>query len=49
MMTDAAVKEQLLTLGLDPVASTPADFEAQLRLEQDKWSRIIRAANIRAQ
>jgi tripartite-type tricarboxylate transporter receptor subunit TctC len=49
MMTDAAVKEQLSTLGLDPVASTPADFDAQLRLEQDKWSRIIRAANIRAQ
>jgi tripartite-type tricarboxylate transporter receptor subunit TctC len=46
MMTLAAVKEQLTVLGLDPVASTPGEFDAQLRLEQEKWSRIIRAANI---
>jgi tripartite-type tricarboxylate transporter receptor subunit TctC len=49
MMTLAAVKEQLATLGLDPVANTPEQFDAQLRLEVDKWSRIIRAANIRTQ
>jgi tripartite-type tricarboxylate transporter receptor subunit TctC len=47
MVRLAAVKEQLATLGLDPVASTPGEFDAQLRQEQDKWSRIIRAANIR--
>lgn len=45
----AVVKEQLTTLGLEPVANTPEQFEAQLRLEVDKWSKIIRAANIRAQ
>jgi tripartite-type tricarboxylate transporter receptor subunit TctC len=44
-----AVKEQLTTLGLDPVANTPEQFDALLRLERDKWSRIIRAANIRTQ
>ncbi len=49
MMAVAAVKEQLSTLGLDPVANTPEQFDALLRLEQDKWSRIIRAANIRTQ
>jgi tripartite-type tricarboxylate transporter receptor subunit TctC len=49
MMSVAAVKEQLATLGLDPVANTPEQFDAQLRLEVDKWSRIIRAANIRPQ
>jgi tripartite-type tricarboxylate transporter receptor subunit TctC len=49
MMTLAAVKEQLTILGLEPVANTPEQFEAQLRLEVDKWSKIIRAANIRAQ
>jgi tripartite-type tricarboxylate transporter receptor subunit TctC len=49
MMRVAAMKEQLATLGLDPVANTPEQFDAQLRLEQDKWSRIIRAANIRTQ
>jgi tripartite-type tricarboxylate transporter receptor subunit TctC len=45
----AAVKEQLTTLGLEPVANTPEQFEAQLRLEVDKWSKIIRAASIRPQ
>ncbi len=45
----AAVREQMATLGLDPVAGTPDEFDAQLRREADKWSRIIRAANIRTQ
>jgi tripartite-type tricarboxylate transporter receptor subunit TctC len=45
----AAVKEQLAALGLDPVANTPEQFDAQLRFEVDKWSRIIRTANIRTQ
>jgi tripartite-type tricarboxylate transporter receptor subunit TctC len=49
MTSVAAVKEQLATLGLDPVANTPEQFDAQLRLEVDKWSKIIRAANIRPQ
>jgi len=49
MMRVAAVKEQLGTLSLEPVANTPEEFDAQLRLEQDKWSGIIRAANIRTQ
>lgn len=49
MTTLTAVKEQLTILGLEPVANTPEQFEAQLRLEVDKWSKIIRAANIRPQ
>jgi tripartite-type tricarboxylate transporter receptor subunit TctC len=49
IMALAAVKEQMATLGLDPVANTPGQFDAQLRLEVDKWSRIIRAANLRPQ
>jgi tripartite-type tricarboxylate transporter receptor subunit TctC len=49
IMALAAVKEQMATLGLDPVANTPDQFDAQLRLEVDKWSRIIRAANLRPQ
>ena len=49
VITLAAVKEQLTTLGLDPVANAPDEFDAQLRLEVEKWSRIIRAANIQTQ
>jgi tripartite-type tricarboxylate transporter receptor subunit TctC len=49
IMKLAPVKEQMATLGLDPVANTPEQFDAQLRLEVEKWSRIIRAANLRTQ
>jgi tripartite-type tricarboxylate transporter receptor subunit TctC len=48
-MTLSAAREQMTTLGLDPVANTPEQFDAQLRLEVEKWSRIIRAANLRTQ
>jgi len=46
MVSDTAVKQQLATLGLDPVANTPDEFNAQLHVEVEKWSRIIRAANV---
>jgi tripartite-type tricarboxylate transporter receptor subunit TctC len=49
IMALAPVKAQLATLGLDPVANTPEQFDAQLRVEGEKWSRIIRTANIRPQ
>lgn len=49
MVTLPAVKEQFATLGLDPVADTPDEFDVQLHFEVEKWSRIIRAANIRIQ
>lgn len=49
MMKVAAVREQLMTLGLDPVANTPDEFDAELHFELDKWRRIIGAANIRVQ
>jgi tripartite-type tricarboxylate transporter receptor subunit TctC len=43
------VKERFATLGLDPVGGTPEDFAQQLRAEGDKWAKVIRAANIKAQ
>jgi tripartite-type tricarboxylate transporter receptor subunit TctC len=49
MMALPAVRDQLATLGLDPVASTPEAFDAKLRVESDKWQKIIRAANVRMQ
>jgi tripartite-type tricarboxylate transporter receptor subunit TctC len=49
IMASADVKEQLSMLGFNPVASTPEQFEAQLRLELEKWGKIIRAAGLRAQ
>ena len=43
------VKERFVTLGLDPVGGTPDDFARDLRTEGEKWAKVIRAANIKAQ
>ena len=43
------VKERFATLGLDPVGGTPEDFAHQLRAEGEKWAKLIRAANLKAQ
>jgi hypothetical protein len=34
--------------GLDPVGSTPEAFAQQLRAEEEKWAKVIRAGNIKA-
>ena len=43
------VKEKLATLGIDSVGSSPEECEAFLRSEMAKWSKVIRAAGIKAQ
>jgi tripartite-type tricarboxylate transporter receptor subunit TctC len=42
-------KERLAALGLEPVGDSPEQFSAQLKVEMEKWTRIIRAAKIRAE
>jgi tripartite-type tricarboxylate transporter receptor subunit TctC len=42
------LKERLATLGLDAVGSTPEAFAQQLRAEEEKWAKVIRAGNIKA-
>jgi tripartite-type tricarboxylate transporter receptor subunit TctC len=41
------IKERFAVLGLDPVANTPEEFAAQIRKEIDKWSKVIKGANIK--
>ncbi len=43
------MKERLATLGYEPVANTPGACAAQLRAELAKWTKVIRAAGIRAE
>jgi tripartite-type tricarboxylate transporter receptor subunit TctC len=45
----ADVRERLLTLGDDPVASTPDEFAQRINDEIRIWGDIIRQANIKAQ
>ena len=43
------VRERLAALGFEPIASTPKEFADRITWEIDKWARVIRAANIKAQ
>jgi tripartite-type tricarboxylate transporter receptor subunit TctC len=41
------IRERFEVLGLDPVANTPEEFAAQIKVEIEKWSKVIRGANIK--
>ena len=41
------VKARFQTLGLEAIPSTPEQMGAYAKAERDKWSRVIRAGNIR--
>jgi tripartite-type tricarboxylate transporter receptor subunit TctC len=43
------VKERLLTLGSDTVASRPEEFAQRIKSEIEIWGKVIRAANIKVQ
>ena len=41
-------RERLLTNGMEPVGGPPAKFRDILKRDVDKWARVIKAGNIRA-
>jgi tripartite-type tricarboxylate transporter receptor subunit TctC len=41
------VKERLATLGFVPIANTPDEFGARIRLEMEKWGKVVRDAKLR--
>jgi len=43
------VHDRLVSLGSDPVGSTPDEFGAFMKSETAKWARVIKEANIRAE
>ena len=43
------VVERMVSLGLDPVGSTPAEFEQYIRTDMEKWSKLIRELKITLQ
>jgi len=42
------VRERLVTLGIDRVGNSPEEAAAYLRAETARWSKVIKAANMRA-
>jgi len=43
------VKEKMVALGFETVASTPEEFAERIRVEIPKWAKVIRDANIKVQ
>jgi tripartite-type tricarboxylate transporter receptor subunit TctC len=41
------VKERLAAMGLDPIANTPGEFSAYIKVDLAKWGKIVNDANIR--
>jgi tripartite-type tricarboxylate transporter receptor subunit TctC len=48
-LVDTGIKAKLAELGNVPLAMTPADFGKLIADETEKWAKVIRAANIKAQ
>ena len=43
------VKERLAVLGFEPVGSTPEEFARHAKAEFEKWAKVIRESNIKAE
>ncbi len=41
------MQEKFTKQGVLPIAGSPAEFTAYMRTEQDKWAKVIKAANIK--
>jgi tripartite-type tricarboxylate transporter receptor subunit TctC len=42
------VKNRQIAAGLEPVGNTPEQFAQFMRLEMDKWARVVKRAGIKA-
>lgn len=40
------VQEKLIALGFEPEGNTPAEFAAQLKVEIEKWAKVIKVAKV---
>lgn len=48
-LTDPALRAQFSELGVTPLVFTPAAFRSHIEAESEKWAKVIRAANIKAE
>jgi tripartite-type tricarboxylate transporter receptor subunit TctC len=47
MIAQPDVKSRVEGLGFDIIGSSPAEFTAQIRVEVEKWTRVVKAAGIK--
>ena len=43
----ADVRKRLAAMGVEPIGTTPEQLETIMRSEMEKWTKVIRAANIK--
>ena len=48
-LNDPSIRAQLSELGVTPLVFTPAAFRSHIEAESEKWGKVIRAANIKAE
>ena len=44
---DSELTARMAQLGMEPVGSSPDEYDALIRVEIDKWTRVIKAGNIK--
>ena len=47
-LADAAIRTRLADLAAVPLPMKPSEFGARMIAETEKWAKVIRAANIKA-
>ena len=48
-LRNVQIRENLVTLGYEPIGSTPAELAAQLKSEIPKWAKVIREIGVSAE
>ena len=48
-VVDPPVKEKLVTLGIEPMQLTPAEYGKLIADETEKWAKVVKAAGIKVE
>jgi tripartite-type tricarboxylate transporter receptor subunit TctC len=48
VLNNSSIRDQLATQGIESTPSSPEKFTNYIRTETAKWSKVIRAANLKA-
>ena len=49
IVRDPAMKTRLITLGVEPLSMTPVEFGKRIADDTEKWAKVIKFANIKAE
>lgn len=49
VITQPELRDKLVAMGYEPIASTPEEFASMIKVELETWGNVIRAANLKAE